>query len=105
MPGRATSGSCRTSIERAVALGAGPAIDVADLPLELQLGDAAGPEAVSGDAMDLTSLPLRAAIDAFTRQHVERALQATGGSQTEAAQRLGLPQSNLSRLMKRLGLR
>src|SRR5262245_60812563 len=92
-------------IERAVALGAGPEVDVADLPLELQLGSAAGPGVASGEATDLTALPLRAAIDAFTRQHVERALREAGGSQTDAAQRLGLPQSNLSRLMKRLRLR
>jgi transcriptional regulator with GAF, ATPase, and Fis domain len=92
-------------IERAVALGAGPGIDVADLPLELQLGDISDPGGGSVEGIDPTSLPLRAAIDAFTRSHVERALAAAGGNQTEAAQRLGLPQSNLSRLMKRLGLR
>jgi transcriptional regulator with GAF, ATPase, and Fis domain len=92
-------------IERAVALGAGPAIDASDLPLELQLGDTPESTAASGEAVDLSSLPLRAAINAFTRQHVERALAATGGSQSAAAGRLGLPQSNLSRLMKRLGLR
>ena len=88
-------------IERAVALGAGPSIDVADLPLELQLGDGSEPT----EEADLTSLPLRSAIDAFTRAHIERALVAAGGSQTEASRRLGLPQSNLSRLMKRLQLR
>src|SRR5262249_47264868 len=89
-------------IERAVALGTGPVVDLADLPLELQLRDT---PAAAGKAADPSTLPLRAAIDAFTRDHVERALLAAGGSQTEAAARLGLPQSNLSRLMKRLRLR
>jgi transcriptional regulator with GAF, ATPase, and Fis domain len=92
-------------IERAVALGTGPAVDLADLPLELQLGDAVEGAAASGDAADATSVSLRAAIDGFTRGHVERALAAAGGRQSEAALLLGLPQSNLSRLMKRLGLR
>src|SRR5262249_22728738 len=63
-------------IERAVALGAGPSIDVADLPLELQLGDVSE----LTEEADLTSLPLRSAIDAFTRAHIERALVAAGGS-------------------------
>jgi transcriptional regulator with GAF, ATPase, and Fis domain len=92
-------------IERAVALGAGSSIDVADLPLELQLGDTSAPTAESGEEVDLASLPLRAAIDSFTRGHIERALAAAAGSQTDAARSLGLPQSNLSRLMKRLQLR
>ena len=49
-------------------------------------------------------LALAEATEAFVRA-VQRTLEMTGGSQTESARRLDLPQSNLSRLMKRLRLR
>jgi len=50
-------------------------------------------------------LPLAEATEAFLRAKVRRTLEMAAGSQTEAARLLGLPQSNLSRLMKRLRLR
>lgn len=95
----------QNAIERAVVLASGSAITVADLPVEV------GKQSVRSPAPDLDSegiddtLPLAEAIDAFTRARVRKALQATGGNQTAAAALLGLPQSNLSRLLKRLRLR
>jgi transcriptional regulator with GAF, ATPase, and Fis domain len=85
-------------------LASGPEVTLADLPAEIRrpsLGKTGEAEVESID----DSLPLSAALDAFIRARVRKALEAVGGNQTEAAKRLGLPQSNLSRLMKRLGLR
>jgi transcriptional regulator with GAF, ATPase, and Fis domain len=44
-------------------------------------------------------------MEAFKRIKVRQALEAVNGNQTKAAQVLGLPRPNLSRLMKQLGLR
>ncbi|NOT55268.1 MAG: sigma-54-dependent Fis family transcriptional regulator [Deltaproteobacteria bacterium] len=92
-------------IERAVALSPGPAITVADLPIEVRreaVTQAVTSTLVTGVDDDL---PLAEALDAFTRAKVRRTLEVAGGNQTVAAQLLGMPQSNLSRLMKRLRLR
>jgi two-component system NtrC family response regulator len=95
----------QNTIERAVVLSAGPEITPTDLPLEVrQQSTTTAVPVNSPEAIDET-LPLSEAIDAFTRARVRKALHAAGGNQTDAAKRLGLPQSNLSRLMKRLGLR
>jgi Nif-specific regulatory protein len=95
----------QNAIERAVVLSPGPEVTLADLPAEIRrpaLGKTG--EVAEFELID-DSLPLAAALDAFARIRVRKTLDAVGGSQTEAAKRLGLPQSNLSRLMKRLGLR
>jgi transcriptional regulator with GAF, ATPase, and Fis domain len=95
----------QNTIERAVVLSTGFGISLADLPVEMRKrGDLKESAPANMTEIDET-LSLSAAIDAFVRERIRKALQATGGKQTEAAQRLGLPQSNLSRLMKRLGLR
>jgi len=95
----------QNAMERAIVLTKGNEVRVADLPRDIRepfsraaATNGAG-EAVADD------LELREAVDVFTRVRIHRVLDAVGGSQTEAARRLGLPQSNLSRLMKRLGLR
>jgi len=95
----------QNAIERAIVLTRGSEIRVADLPRDIRepLPGAAAAGAAGDGVPD--DLELREAIDAFTRLRVTRVLAAAGGSQTDAARRLGLPQSNLSRLMKRLGLR
>jgi transcriptional regulator with GAF, ATPase, and Fis domain len=51
------------------------------------------------------TLPLADALEVFKRVRIREVLEATGGNQTEAAKLLGLPPSNFSRLMKRMGLR
>jgi Nif-specific regulatory protein len=94
----------QNAIERAVVLSPGPELTVADLPAEVQKQH---PDQISTAPMEEIdeTLPLTDAVEAFTRIRVHQVLQAAGNNQTEAAKRLGLPQSNLSRLMKRLGLR
>ena len=92
-------------IERAVVLSPGLTITYADLPAELrrQPTDSLNTAPQMEDVDE--ALPLAEAIDVFTRVRIRRTLEATSGNQTAAAARLGLPQSNLSRLMKRLRLR
>ncbi len=50
-------------------------------------------------------MPLREAILAFKKMLVTQALSRSGGKKSKAAERLGMPRSNFSRLMKELGLR
>ena len=50
-------------------------------------------------------LPLAEAVEAFKRLRIRHALEAAAGNQSRAAQLLGLPRPNLSRMMKTLGLR
>jgi Nif-specific regulatory protein len=95
----------QNAIERAVALSPGAELTVADLPVEVRKQRTEQTStALQVENIDDT-LPLSEAVEAFTRTWVRKALQTVGNNQTEAAKRLGLPQSNLSRLMKRLGLR
>lgn len=56
------------------------------------------------DGLD-AGLSLAAATEDFRRTTIRHALEAAGGNQSAAAELSGLPRSNLSRLMKRLGLR
>jgi Nif-specific regulatory protein len=92
-------------IERAVVLSPGPTITESDLPLELRTqGGENGDPTLPGQMID-PALPLSAAIEAFKRVRVRHALEAVNGNQTKAAQALGVPRPNLSRLMKQLGLR
>jgi Nif-specific regulatory protein len=95
----------QNTIERAIVLSTGPAITLFDLPMNMQTPlDGRRQEETAIEDID-DKLPLAEAIEGFTRERVRRVLRASGGNQTEAATRLGLPQSNLSRLMRRLGLR
>jgi len=95
----------QNAIERAVVLSPGPEMTLADLPVEVRKQPLQQTHVTTpGEDIDDT-LPLSDAIEAFTRLRVRQALQIAGHNQTEAAKRLGVPQSNLSRLMKRLGLR
>jgi len=95
----------QNTIERSVVLSQGATITLADLPAVVR-GQSSGSSRGSAvvDEID-ESVSLSVAIDEFTRARIHRALEATEGSQTEAARRLQLPQSNLSRIMKRLGMR
>jgi transcriptional regulator with GAF, ATPase, and Fis domain len=95
----------QNAIERAVVLAPGPQITAADLPTEVR-----SQRHGVGDALPLSyvideTLPLTEATEAFRSARIRQVLLATAGNQTEAAKRLGMPPSNLSRLLKRLGLR
>jgi Nif-specific regulatory protein len=92
-------------IERAVVLSSGPTITIIDLPVEVRSQPLDSKKlAVQSEAIDAT-LPLAEAMDAFKRARIRQALETAAGNQTKAAQLLGLPRPNLSRLMKQLGLR
>jgi DNA-binding NtrC family response regulator len=87
------------ALERAAALARGPVVAAADLVL-----DARGAVAASApDGAD--ALPLAEAVEAYKAHRVREALAAANGNQTRAAELLGMRQSNLSRLLKSLGIR
>jgi len=90
-------------MERFVLL-AGDTVGLCDLPEELMGNDAPDPAAVT-DAEDLFSLSYNDAVLAARRLIVLRALESTGGHQTRAAERLGVTQPYLSRLVKQLRIR
>jgi len=45
------------------------------------------------------------AVDHFKRTYIRKTLEKTVGNQSETAKTLGMRSSNLSRIMKQLGLR
>jgi len=96
----------QNTIERAVVLSQGTTITVADLPAVVRGQSRARSNSEASLREDIDeSLSLSLAIDEFTRLRIRKALDVSGGNQTEAARQLQLPQSNLSRIMKRLGMR
>jgi len=77
-------------------------IDTDDLGLDGAAAPASEPDpAAPGGA----PMPLRQAVDDFTRQLVTRTVAESEGNWAEAARRLGLKRGNLHRLAARLGLR
>jgi DNA-binding NtrC family response regulator len=90
-------------MERFVLL-AGDTVGLCDLPEELTDAGAAMSAAVT-DTEDLFALGYNAAVTAARRLIVARALEQAGGHQTRAAERLGVTQPYLSRLIKQLGIR
>lgn len=95
----------QNTIERAAVLCPGKSITTEDLPFELR-GQGAHERPDSPAAPAPIELgPMAEKVDQFRRELIRKALERTGGNQTDAAQILGLQRSNLSRLMKVLGLR
>jgi transcriptional regulator with GAF, ATPase, and Fis domain len=92
-------------IERAVALSPGPMITLADLPVEICFQRLSSGETICQSYAIDTALPLAEAVEAFKRTRIRQVLQTTAGNQTKAAQLLGMPRPNLSRMMRNLGLR
>ncbi|HZP40858.1 MAG TPA: sigma 54-interacting transcriptional regulator [Candidatus Binatia bacterium] len=88
----------QNAIERAVVLSKSELLGVRDFPAELRGGAAPSDGAP-------TAASLAEAVEAFKLARVRAALEAAGGNQTQAASLLGMRQSNLSRLMKSLGLK
>ena len=86
------------------ALLAGDPVELGDLPEELLQG-ASHPGAPVADTQDLFALGYNDAVTAARRLIVARALEHAGGHQTRAAERLGVTQPYLSRLVKQLGIR
>jgi len=87
------------------ALLAGDAVGLCDLPEEMMDGAIAPDAAAVTEAEDLFGLPYNEAVTAARRLIVLRALEQAAGHQTRAAERLGVTQPYLSRLVKQLGIR
>jgi transcriptional regulator with GAF, ATPase, and Fis domain len=88
-------------LERAVVLSANPVLTPGDFPPEVR-ARAVPAAPVTGEVA--ADLPLPEAVEAFKRARIRAALARTGHNQTRAAAILGMRQSNLSRLMKSLGI-
>jgi two-component system response regulator AtoC len=94
------------TIARLAALSTGGVIGVADLE------SASGTERAPEPMTDATDPPpdarngpsLKEQVEAFERGLVARALDATGGNQSEAARRLGVSRVTLIDKMKKYGL-
>ena len=92
----------KNAAERMVVMAPGTTLTSDLLPPEILHGD--DPLGTAGLDPDGV-LPLREAERDFRRQHFRRALAATDGNQTKAAELLGIQRSFLNRQLKELGLR
>jgi DNA-binding NtrC family response regulator len=91
-------------MERCILL-AGEVIALCDLPEELTDGALGAAGAAVTGTDDLFDLPYTEAVTAARRLIVLRAMERADGHQTRAAERLGVTQPYLSRLVKQLGIR
>ncbi len=89
----------QNAIERAVVLSNGPSLTQASLPAEIWKSVETNPTAPNG------VLCFADAVQEFKWGFIRKTLKNTGGNQMKAAKVLGLGTSNLSRIMKDLGLR
>jgi len=93
------------TIERAVILARGTAIEAEDLWLPTQGGaSATAPRAVAGANDEMAGLTLADYLDRMTEQHVVRALERKGWKKQEAAESLGVDRATLYRMIKRFGI-
>ena len=81
----------RNVVQRAVLLGGGDVVELADLDVP------AAEEAAS-------PVDLRTALEAFEKERIRDALEATGGNQTLAAKRLGVARRTLISRIEKYGL-
>jgi DNA-binding NtrC family response regulator len=109
----------RNTMERAVVVAQGDTITAADLPAALAGAPAAPgpriehphrtapppPAAPPEEAPPASAGDLRARLQAYEIQIIAETLRATGGNQSEAARRLGIPIRTLSNKVKALGLK
>jgi len=86
------------AIERAVVLGNGPEIQTADLAIPIAAAVATAP--VVDEAAPPPLGEFHESVERFKRELIERALAATKGNQTRAAELLGLQRTYLSRLIR-----
>jgi transcriptional regulator with GAF, ATPase, and Fis domain len=82
-------------IERLMIVARHDLIAAKDLPMELR-----GEPPAHSDVK-----PLGVAVEEFKKEMVAHALSLAGGKKSKAAEMLGLPRSNFSRLLKQLGMR
>jgi two-component system response regulator AtoC len=92
------------AVERAVAIAAGPAVGLRDLP-----ADVTGGQAGEIPAALLARLPYREAVDLardrVSRDYLAALLREFDGNVTRAAERAGMERESLHRLLKRHGIR
>ncbi|MXW01485.1 MAG: sigma-54-dependent Fis family transcriptional regulator [Holophagales bacterium] len=86
-------------IERAVVLSTGEEIGLDLLPAALREGETAVPTPAS---LPKTGVSFKEAVSAYERELIVRALQACGGVQKRAAERLKVKPTTLHEMMKRL---
>ncbi|RIL06560.1 MAG: DNA-binding response regulator [Proteobacteria bacterium] len=89
------------AIERAVTLGNGDAIELEDLPEEVQLASRA--DSLT-DELRAGRIDLESAVGRFEAGLIREALARTGGNQTRAADQLGITRRLLKLKMDRYGL-
>jgi DNA-binding NtrC family response regulator len=87
----------QNAIERAVVLKAGEVITPEDFALQ--------PMDLSGEDDGGKNLPFHEAVEYRKREIIRRALALTGGSQTRAAEMLGLQRTYLARLIKQMEIK
>ena len=85
-------------IQHALAMAAGPEIEVADLPASLLYGGPASDLGASGAEGGSASL------EQMERQAILRALNESGGDRVRAAKRLGIGKTTIYRKLKEYGL-
>ncbi len=92
------------AVERAVAVGRGPAVALRDLPADVR-----GTQEGAIPAEVLARMPYREAVDLardrITREYLTALLRDLDGNVTRAADRAGMARESLHRLLKRYGLR
>ena len=82
-------------IERLMIVAKSDVIAAKDLPMELR----------EEPCTPMPVKPLAAAVEDFKKDMVAHVLSLAGGKKSKAAEMLGLPRSNFSRLLKQLGIR
>ena len=87
----------QNAVERAVVLKTGNTLSPADFALQ--------PMDFSSDQDEQIERPFHEAVDHQRREIILRALARAGGSQTRAAERLGLQRTYLARLIKQLDIK
>jgi DNA-binding NtrC family response regulator len=92
----------RNLVQRAMILGGGVEIGVAEVEQSLQQGG--GAETAPGLIPLPLDLPLRQAREVFERAYLEQQLTAVGGNISELAKRAGVERTHLYRKMRSLGI-
>jgi DNA-binding NtrC family response regulator len=94
----------RNVIEQAVVLGAGPEIAESDLNLDGATPAAAASPPLDTDAATFSEAKKRT-VEQFERAYLLRALRATGGNISRAAESIGMVRQSLQQKIRELGLR
>jgi DNA-binding NtrC family response regulator len=94
----------RNAVERAALLGDRPVIEPADLDLGKSRAAAAMPVAPPEPEADRSEVSWSQARQAEEKEQIARALERSGGNQSQAAKLLGMPRRTLVRKLSQYGL-